>query len=121
MMDISVSESTRVLRNNYNGYLSYIADEKPYVIPITYFFDAETYLGASTQWGLMVIYLFAMWKAGTEARQENGGFISFREVIKPIFLSAVISSIIVIVFQYIFIILLIRHYLIYKGRWQLKQ
>lgn len=41
MMDISVSESTRVLRDNYNGHLAYIADGKPYVIPITYFFDAE--------------------------------------------------------------------------------
>ncbi|WP_252729810.1 pyridoxamine 5'-phosphate oxidase family protein [Zobellia uliginosa] len=41
MMDISVSESTRVLRDNYSGHLAYIADGKPYVIPITYFFDAE--------------------------------------------------------------------------------
>jgi len=41
MMDISVSESTRVLRNNYNGHLAYISDGKPYVIPITYFFDPE--------------------------------------------------------------------------------
>ncbi len=40
-MDITISESTGVLRKNYNGHLAYIADEKPYVIPITYFFDPE--------------------------------------------------------------------------------
>ncbi|WP_324028117.1 pyridoxamine 5'-phosphate oxidase family protein [Maribacter sp. BPC-D8] len=40
MTDISVSESTSILRENYNGHLAYIADGKPYVIPITYFFDA---------------------------------------------------------------------------------
>ncbi|WP_282049792.1 pyridoxamine 5'-phosphate oxidase family protein [Maribacter aquivivus] len=41
MTDISVSESTNIPRENYNGHLASIADGKPYVIPITYFFDAE--------------------------------------------------------------------------------
>lgn len=41
MTDISISESTNVLRNNYTGHLAYIAGGKPYVIPITYFFDEE--------------------------------------------------------------------------------
>ncbi|WP_233268333.1 pyridoxamine 5'-phosphate oxidase family protein [Cellulophaga sp. L1A9] len=41
MMDISGSESITILRKNYKGHLAYIVDEKPYVIPITYFFDPE--------------------------------------------------------------------------------
>ncbi len=40
-MDISVSESITILRDNYKGHLAYISDDKPYVIPITYFFDPE--------------------------------------------------------------------------------
>ncbi|MEP2238156.1 MAG: pyridoxamine 5'-phosphate oxidase family protein [Maribacter sp.] len=41
MTDLSVSESTCILRENYNGHLAYIEDGKPYVIPITYYFDTE--------------------------------------------------------------------------------
>ncbi len=39
MTDISNSESEEVLRNNYNGHLAYISEGKPYVIPITFYFD----------------------------------------------------------------------------------
>ncbi len=41
MTDLSTSESTNVLRNNYNGHLAYISQGNPYVIPITYYFDHE--------------------------------------------------------------------------------
>ncbi len=41
MTDLTTSESTDVLRNTYNGHLAYISQGKPYVIPITYYFDHE--------------------------------------------------------------------------------
>ncbi len=41
MTHLTTSESTDVLRNNYNGHLAYISRGKPYVIPITYFFDHD--------------------------------------------------------------------------------
>ncbi|SIS53557.1 hypothetical protein SAMN05421766_102610 [Zobellia uliginosa] len=41
MKEISVSESTGILRKNYTGHLAYISDGKPYVVPITYYFDPE--------------------------------------------------------------------------------
>ncbi len=41
MKDLTTSESTTVLRNNYNGHLAYISQGRPYVIPITYYFDPE--------------------------------------------------------------------------------
>jgi nitroimidazol reductase NimA-like FMN-containing flavoprotein (pyridoxamine 5'-phosphate oxidase superfamily) len=30
-----------ILKNNYIGYLSYISNNKPYTIPITYFYNSE--------------------------------------------------------------------------------
>lgn len=39
MEDLTISESTGIHRNNYNGHLAYIAQGKPFVIPITYYFD----------------------------------------------------------------------------------
>ncbi len=41
MKNLTTSESTTVLRNNYNGHLAYISQGRPYVIPITYYFDPE--------------------------------------------------------------------------------
>lgn len=40
MTDLTTSESTNVLRDNYNGHLAYISKGKPYVLPITFYFDA---------------------------------------------------------------------------------
>ncbi|MCM4166148.1 hypothetical protein KCTC52924_03069 [Arenibacter antarcticus] len=39
MTDLTINESTGILRNNYNGHLAYVFQGKPYVIPITYYFD----------------------------------------------------------------------------------
>ncbi|WP_421803187.1 pyridoxamine 5'-phosphate oxidase family protein [Flagellimonas sp.] len=39
MTDLTTSASTRVFRNNYLGHLAYLWQGKPYVIPITYYFD----------------------------------------------------------------------------------
>ena len=41
MIDITLSEKTSILKNNYTGNLGYIAQENPFVIPITYFYDEE--------------------------------------------------------------------------------
>ncbi|MDX1364118.1 MAG: pyridoxamine 5'-phosphate oxidase family protein [Arenibacter latericius] len=39
MADLNINESTSILRNNYNGHLAYISNGKPYVVPITFYFD----------------------------------------------------------------------------------
>lgn len=39
MTDLTISESTGILRRNYNGHLAYMWHGKPYVIPITFYFD----------------------------------------------------------------------------------
>ncbi|GGW41170.1 pyridoxamine 5'-phosphate oxidase family protein [Arenibacter certesii] len=39
MAELTISESTGILRNNYNGHLSYISQGKPFVVPITFYFD----------------------------------------------------------------------------------
>ena len=38
---LTTKESIHIIKNNYIGYLSYIAEKVPYVVPITYFFDAD--------------------------------------------------------------------------------
>ena len=37
--DLNRIEKTRILRNNYIGRLAFIERGKPYIIPITYYFD----------------------------------------------------------------------------------
>ena len=39
MTDLTTSASARVLRKNYLGHLAYLWQGKPYLIPITYYFD----------------------------------------------------------------------------------
>ncbi|MET2985156.1 pyridoxamine 5'-phosphate oxidase family protein [Aureibaculum conchae] len=39
---IGTKESIIILENNYIGYLSYIAQNTPYVVPVTYFFDRNS-------------------------------------------------------------------------------
>ena len=39
MTDLKTNESLRILRNNYIGRLEFIAEGKPFTVPITYFFD----------------------------------------------------------------------------------
>ncbi|RYH72268.1 flavin mononucleotide-binding protein [Flavobacteriaceae bacterium 144Ye] len=38
---LNKTEITKILASNYIGYLSYIYKNKPYSVPITYFFDTE--------------------------------------------------------------------------------
>lgn len=39
MTDLTVSESTTIIKNNYTGHLGYVSHGEPYVIPITYFYS----------------------------------------------------------------------------------
>jgi nitroimidazol reductase NimA-like FMN-containing flavoprotein (pyridoxamine 5'-phosphate oxidase superfamily) len=39
--NLNQTESTRILASNYIGNLSYIYRDRPYLVPITYFFDSE--------------------------------------------------------------------------------
>lgn len=41
MTDLTTSAITRILRNNYLGHLAYLSQGKPYVIPVTYYFDPD--------------------------------------------------------------------------------
>lgn len=41
MTNLTNSESIRILKDNYTGHLGYIFLHRPYVIPITYYFDKE--------------------------------------------------------------------------------
>lgn len=36
---LNIKECIRILKNNYIGYLSYIKENTPHIVPITYFFD----------------------------------------------------------------------------------
>jgi len=42
MTDLKTNESLRILRNNYVGHLAFIAEGKPFTVPITYFFDPSS-------------------------------------------------------------------------------
>ncbi|MCL5128280.1 MULTISPECIES: pyridoxamine 5'-phosphate oxidase family protein [unclassified Algibacter] len=41
MKDLTKSESLHILETNYIGYLSFIWENKPYSIPITYYYNKE--------------------------------------------------------------------------------
>ncbi|MEP2935187.1 MAG: pyridoxamine 5'-phosphate oxidase family protein [Gilvibacter sp.] len=39
--DLNPKENTHILANNYIGYLAYMYHERPFIVPITYFYDQE--------------------------------------------------------------------------------
>lgn len=41
MTNLTNSESIRLLKGNYTGHLGYIYQDKPYVLPITYYYDKD--------------------------------------------------------------------------------
>jgi nitroimidazol reductase NimA-like FMN-containing flavoprotein (pyridoxamine 5'-phosphate oxidase superfamily) len=41
MKDLSNHETLKVLETNYIGYLSFLSNNQPYVIPITYYYSEE--------------------------------------------------------------------------------
>lgn len=41
MKSLEIEEMTYLLQNNYIGHLGYISQNRPFVVPITYYFDEE--------------------------------------------------------------------------------
>lgn len=41
MKSLELDEMTYILKNNYIGYIGYISQQRPYVVPITYYYDNE--------------------------------------------------------------------------------
>lgn len=41
MTNLTDNESIRLLKNNYIGHLGFISQHRPYVLPITYYYDKE--------------------------------------------------------------------------------
>lgn len=39
--DLNTKEKTHILANNYIGHLAYVYKERPFVVPITYFYDRD--------------------------------------------------------------------------------
>ncbi len=47
------------------------------------------------------LYVFFMWRAGNAAKIENGGYLTFKQSLKPTFLTYVIGSLIGVLFTYV--------------------
>ena len=47
------------------------------------------------------IYAYFMWRASIATKEENGGFLTFKQALKPTFLTYVIGSLIAIIFTYL--------------------
>jgi len=41
MTDLTTSECLRLLKTNYTGHLGYICQDKPYILPMTYYYDKD--------------------------------------------------------------------------------
>jgi len=67
---------------------------------VIYFIHPESLVKYGAYLGY-VIFLIFMYKSGKEARDEAGGLISFGTVLGPIFLTFVLGSLIVTLFNYI--------------------
>ena len=67
---------------------------------LLYLVDPKTLLGFPSylEW---IIYLIAMYKAGMDARHENGGYLSWGEALKPTFLTFVVASLIYTLFMWL--------------------
>ena len=67
---------------------------------ILYFIDSSMIFGWAA-WIGMLIPVYFMWKATTEEKGINGGFLSFGEGFKAAFLAAVIGGLITQLFSYV--------------------
>ena len=47
------------------------------------------------------LYVYFMWRAGNAEKMENGGYLTFKQSLKPTFLTYVVGSLIGIIFTYI--------------------
>ena len=70
------------------------------ILLVSYFMNQGFYMKYAG-YLIYVVYLYFMYKAGTEAREEQGGFISFGKALGPVFLTFVVGSLLVAVFQYV--------------------
>lgn len=67
---------------------------------ISYFISMDffmTYAG----WVVYIVYIYFMYMAGKQARDEMGGFISFGKALGPIFLTFVVASFIMMLFSFV--------------------
>lgn len=67
---------------------------------ILYLVDDKMLFGWASMLG-MAIYLGCMYKAGVDERHTNGGFLSWKEALKPTFLTYVLGSLLATVFTYL--------------------
>lgn len=67
---------------------------------ILYLVDDVLMFGWASMFGIF-IYIACMYKAGVDERNQNGGFLTFKETLKPTFLTYVIGSLIATIFTYL--------------------
>lgn len=67
---------------------------------IFYFINKEATVTWSG-WAVIVVYIFFMYKAGKDARDMNGGFISYGNALWPIFLTYIIGTFLATIFTYV--------------------
>ena len=70
------------------------------VLLISYFIDQGFYMKFAG-YVVYVVYLYFMYLAAKQAREAQGGFISFSKLLAPVFLTFVVASLLVAVFQYL--------------------
>lgn len=69
---------------------------------VFYFIKPQLMLEPSVQWGSLIIYFLFMFLAARQERQARGDdSITFREALRPAFLSFIVMSIIYYIFNYI--------------------
>ena len=68
---------------------------------VLYLMAPKILLGWSASLVGIVIYVFFMWKAASDEKAAQGGYLSWGEALKPLFLSFVIMSLFGVVFQYL--------------------
>lgn len=49
----------------------------------------------------LALYVFFMWRAGNTEKIENGGYLTFKQSLKPTFLTYVVGSLIGVIFTYL--------------------
>lgn len=54
--------------------------------------------------GLIVglgVYAYFMWRAGSATKEDNSGYLTFKQALKPTFLTFVVGSLIAVIFTYV--------------------
>lgn len=66
-----------------------------------YFIDKRMMLGMGVYWSSLLIYLGLMYKACTDIRQDNGGFITFQDALRTAFTTFLIANVFFFTFYYV--------------------